>query len=125
MTRTYDVVSVEDNDTVFALLEAVLEELPIALRRASTGAEAIAMLTQAKPDLVLLDITLPDMRGWDVLDRLSADGKLEGVPVLVLTSHTETAHRVIGRMQDVTAYMTKPFLPSELLDKIGQLLGLA
>lgn len=82
------------------------------------------MLSEAKPDLVLLDITLPDMRGWDVLDRLSADGKLEGVPVLVLTSHTETAHRVVGRMQEVIAYMTKPFIPSELLDKVREILGL-
>ena len=123
MTKTYDLVSVEDDDDLFILLEMALRDQPVALRRARTGAEALRLLAEAKPDLVLLDIALPDMRGWEVLDRATAGGRLEGVPVVVLTSHTEVPHRIIGKVQEVAAYICKPLRAPELRDTIDQILG--
>jgi DNA-binding response OmpR family regulator len=123
MTKNYDLVSVDDDDDLYILLELALREQPVALRRARTGAEALAQLNAAKPDLLLLDITLPDMRGWEVLDQATAANLLDGVPVIVLTSHTEVPHRIIGKVQEVAAYINKPFRASELRDTIGQILG--
>ena len=125
MTKTYDLVSVEDDDDLFILLEMALREQPVALRRARNGTEALKQLSQAKPDLLLLDISLPDMRGWDVLDQATAEKLLEDVPVIVLTSHSEAPHRIIGKVQEVAAYINKPLRASELRDTIGQILGFA
>ena len=125
MTQTFDLVSVEDDDDLFILLEMALREQPVALRRARTGAEALQQLGQAKPDLLLLDISLPDMRGWDVLDQAAAASLLDEVPVIVLTSHAEAPHRIIGKVQEVAAYLNKPFRAPELRDTIRQILGFA
>jgi DNA-binding response OmpR family regulator len=125
MTKKFDVVSVEDDDDLFILLELALRGQPVVLRRARTGAEALDLLGAAKPDLVLLDIALPDMRGWEVLDRATAAKRLEDVPVVVLTSHTEVPHRIIGKVQAVAAYINKPFRAPELRDTIGKILGFA
>jgi DNA-binding response OmpR family regulator len=125
MGEPYRVVSVEDDEDIFAVIKLTLKDLPVELLHTSTGEEAIALLSTTKPDLLLLDVTLPDMRGWDVLDKLAEDGhKLEGVPIVVLTSHTELTHRVIARFQGATAYLLKPFMPSALRDQVREILGL-
>jgi DNA-binding response OmpR family regulator len=125
MSKIYDVISVEDDDDLYALLLLVLKELPISIRRARNGHEALSLVDQAKPNLLLLDLALPDMRGWDVLDRAAVKSKLAGVPVIVLTSHTEVPHRVIGKVQEVAAYVRKPFNPDEFRALIRQSLGIA
>lgn len=125
MTKKFDLVSVEDDDDLFILLEMALRDQPVALRRARTGAEALRLLAEAKPDLMLLDIALPDMRGWEVLDRATAANHLVGVPVVVLTSHTEVPHRIIGKVQDVAAYLNKPLRAPELRSTLGRILGFA
>jgi DNA-binding response OmpR family regulator len=123
--KTYDIISVEDDDDLVALLQLVLKDQPMRLRRASTGSEALRLLTEAKPDLLLLDISLPDMRGWDVLDKATEEHRLEGVPIVVLTSHSEAPHRVIGKIQEVAAYINKPVRPPELRETLRQILGIA
>jgi DNA-binding response OmpR family regulator len=125
MSKTYDVISVEDDDDLYALLLLVLKDLPISIRRARNGHEALSLVDQAKPNLLLLDLALPDMRGWDVLDRAAVKSKLAGVPVIVLTSHTEVPHRVIGKVQEVAAYVSKPFNPDDFRALIRQSLGIA
>ncbi len=124
MEQTHTIVVVEDSDTQFLLVEAVLADLPVTVRRAATGEQAIEVLSDNKPDLLLLDILLPDMRGWDVLDRLADGEALKDVPILVLTSRTEMPHRIIAKLQGVAVYMNKPFDPQDLRNKVGELLGL-
>src|SRR5688572_2991475 len=105
MPETYRVLSVEDDDEQFTLLRLTLRSLPLELRRASSGKEALALLSEFMPQLILLDVTLPDIRGWQVLDWLKANNEaLNNVPVIVLTGHTEASHRVIGRLQEVAHY---------------------
>ena len=125
MIHCYDVVSVEDDQLLFSLMADALAGPPIALRHARTGAQGLELLTQANPNLLLLDISLPDMRGWELLDRAAAQGILTCGRVIVLTSHAEIQHRIIGKLNDVIAYMNKPFTPFELQDKVRGELGLA
>jgi DNA-binding response OmpR family regulator len=125
MPETYRVLSVEDDDEQFTLLRLTLRSLPLELRRASSGKEALALLSEFMPQLILLDVTLPDIRGWQVLDWLKANNEaLNNVPVIVLTGHTEASHRVIGRLQEVAHYMNKPFEPNELRAKIRSVLNI-
>lgn len=125
MSPTYRVLSVEDDDDQFALLRIALRPLPLELRRASSGQEALAIVQEFMPQLLLLDVTLPDIRGWQVLDWLKANNEaLKDTPVIVLTGHTEASHRVIGRLQEVAHYMNKPFEPDELRAKVKSVLGI-
>lgn len=123
MSRIYRVLSVEDDDDQFTLLKLALKPLPLELRRASSGREALALLPEYMPELILLDVTLPDIRGWEVLDWLKTnDVALHNVPVIVLTGHTEASHRVIAKLQEVAMYMNKPVKADELRDKIKTVL---
>ncbi len=125
MTQTYQIVSVEDDAFLYKLLKMELEGLPINLHHAWSGSEALLLLSKLKPDLLLLDITLPDMRGWDVLDKLAQEKKLEGVPVLILTAHKEAPHLLIAALQQVTDYINKPFKPKVLRNRVVEILGIS
>lgn len=120
MNPPYCVVSVEDDLGIFRIIQASLRPLPIELHHAATGREAIALITRCQPALVILDISLPDMNGWDVLQGIS---RLEILKpkVLVLTAFTNPTHRLIGHLQNV-AYMNKPFLPRELSAMVSEVL---
>jgi len=125
MSQTYRVLSVEDDSDQFMLLKFALKDLPLDLKRASSGKEALAMFPEFRPELLLLDVTLPDIRGWEVLDWLKAnDQTLKNIPVIILTGHTEASHRVIAKLQEVTHYINKPFQPDELRSKVKGLLKL-
>lgn len=123
MSRIYRVLSIEDDDDQFTLLKLALKPLPLELRRASSGHEGLALLPEFRPELLLLDVTLPDIRGWEVLDWLKTnDVALHNIPVIVLTGHTEASHRVIAKLQEVAMYMNKPVKADELRAKIKTVL---
>lgn len=125
MSRSYRVLSLEDDDDQFTLLRLALKDLPLELRRASSGREAQTLLPEFKPELLIIDVTLPDMRGWEVLDWLKANhAALMDAPVIVLTSHTEASHRVIAKLQEVAHYVNKPFVADELRAKVRNLLDI-
>jgi len=125
MSKTYRVLSTEDDDDQFTLLRLALKDLPLDLRRATSGKETQTLLPEFKPDLLIIDVTLPDMRGWEVLDWLRANHQvLMDVPIIILTAHTEASHRVIAKLQEVAHYMNKPFAPAELRAKVSSLLGI-
>lgn len=117
------VVSVEDDQGIFNLIEATLRPLPVELYHARTGQEALEMVTNLKPDLIVLDIALPDIHGWDLLKQVKLMN-CDQPEVLVLTAHTDPTHRVIGRLQNVNAYLFKPFVPAELRQSVKEILGL-
>lgn len=123
MAKLPNVLSVEDDAGLFRLIQLTLRPLPIQLHHANSGAEALRLIDEVRPEVIILDITLPDMRGWDVLDQV-ATSDLDIKGVIVVTGRTETAHRVIARLQDVTGYLNKPFKPAELRKKVTEVLKL-
>ena len=126
MSRTYRVLSVEDDDDQFTLLRIALKDLPLELRRATSGKEALSLMPEFKPELLMIDVTLPDMRGWEVLDWLRAnDQALMNAPVIVLTSHTEASHRVIAKLREVAHYVNKPFVAADIRARVREQLKIA
>ncbi len=117
------IVSVEDDDGIYELLQITLETLPLALHRASNGRAAIQLITDIQPDLLLLDIALPDMHGWDVLKTV-CDQQMKPQRIIVLTAYAEPAHRLIAHFQEVDRYVQKPFSPVDLRRIICELLDL-
>lgn len=124
MTRTYRALAVEDDADSLELMRMVLKELPLQIDHAPDGTAAIAYLEQAVPDIVFLDINLPDMRGWDVLDHFKHDKRLTNLQIIVLTSHHEPVHRLIGMLQPIAAYLRKPVEAEKLRQHVRQFLGL-
>lgn len=123
MGELYKVVSVEDDAALFNLISVSLKPLPIELHHANNGTEALELIPRIQADLIILDINLPDIHGWDVLKRLLAmQQTFKGV--IVLTAHTGPTHRVIAHLQEVTAYIPKPFNPLELRRTVSDTLGI-
>jgi CheY-like chemotaxis protein len=124
VTRNYRVLAVEDDDDTLQLMRLVLRGLPLKVLHAATGADAIAFLEREVPDLVFLDISLPDMHGWTVLDHFKDDARLSQMRVIVLTSHSEPVHRLIGTLQPISIYLNKPVAADELRQHVCDLLDL-
>ena len=124
MPQTYRALVVEDDDLNYKLMRTILRSLPLEMINASTGAEAVAFLKQHIPDLIFLDINLPDMHGWEILDFFKNDARLSRTRIIVLTAHKEPVHRLIGSLQPIAAYMNKPVQSDELIRQVRQLLNL-
>ena len=117
------IVSVEDEEGIYELLRLTIEPLPVEFHHAFNGYDAIELITQVKPDLLIMDIGLPDMNGWDVLKTIIAK-EIKPNKILVLTAYNAPTHRLIAHLQDVDIYINKPFMPLELRKTVSELLEL-
>ena len=114
---------VEDNPDNRLLVRALLEER-FEIVEYADGSGALAGLAASRPDLILLDISLPEMDGLEVLERIRADGSLAELPVIALTAHAMAADRERFLGAGFDEYVSKPIVDeAELLAKIERLLG--
>ena len=113
------ILIVEDDPNIAELVQMYLEKEGYNTRIASDGGQGIDLFRQLRPDLVLLDIMLPVMDGWNVLRTIRQDSK---TPVIMLTAKGETNDKVQGLKQGADDYLTKPFEPQELLACVRLLL---
>lgn len=120
----YLVLVVEDDMDAFAVLRATLREFPFDIIHANSGQQAIEKLHGELPQLIFMDIDLPDMFGWQIMETFKGTGRLRTIPVIVLTAHREPVHRVIGSLQAVAVYLQKPFKADEVKMHVRQLLNL-
>jgi phosphate regulon transcriptional regulator PhoB len=112
------VLVVEDERDVAELLRYNLTKEGYEVLVASTGAEAVKQAHDAHPDLVLLDIMVPQLNGWEVCRRLKQDAETRGIPVIMVTGRVEEGDKVLGFEVGADDYVTKPFSPRELLARI-------
>lgn len=130
MTQQFTVLVVEDTEELAEINQLVLGGHPnLNVHIEGDGNQAIAAYKRIQPDLILLDLNLPDIRGWKVLDTIremvEADASLKMPKVIVTTAYGDAANRVMGKLQDVIEYMLKPFKPRELERAVLQSLGIA
>lgn len=112
------ILVVDDEDDILHFLEMVLREKGYQVTTASGGHEALTRAQIDKPDLVLLDIMMPQMDGWEVLKLLRVDDETRRIPVAMLSARTEAKDRVQGLQEGAIDYICKPFSLTELLGKI-------
>jgi CheY-like chemotaxis protein len=117
------IVAVEDSAVVRRLIEISLESLDVSVVTVANGTDACEYVVTTPPDLLLLDIGLPDMDGWDVLDFVLEQPSLDGLPVIMLTGHTDGDDRIRANERGVAAYLPKPFRPADLRDVVTSVLG--
>ena len=114
------VLVVEDERDIREVLRRYLERAGLSVLTTGTGAEAIQLLTSAPPDLVVLDLGLPDVDGTDVLREIQAAGY---PPVLVLTARSTVDDRIHGLQLGADDYVTKPFSPAEVVLRVQAVLN--
>lgn len=116
---------VEDVDDMAQMISDVLDSMHISNHRAADGPSALKVLERYTPDLLILDIGLPGMNGWEVLKKIEDHHPDVNFPVIVLTAYTDPTNRVIGRLHaHVYHFMNKPFKPSFLAQVIRSALHL-
>jgi len=112
----------DDDQTIRLLVNATLRSDAYELIEASDGEEALTLARQELPDLILLDVTMPKVDGFEVCRRLKADPKTKDIRIIMLTARAQDADREQGETLGADGYFTKPFSPLALLGKIGEVL---
>ena len=119
------VVCIEDEPEMIDLVKLILGRKGFELVGAVGGREGLETVRQLKPDLVLLDLMMPDMDGWEVYQKMKTDEDLKEIPVIVVTAKAQSIDKVLGlHIAKVEDYVTKPFGPQELLQAVNKVLGL-
>jgi two-component system, OmpR family, response regulator MtrA len=116
------VLIADDDADILSLVKAVLERSGHEVVAASDGAEALASVRARKPDLVVLDIAMPEVDGLEVLRRLRADPTTSELPVVLLSARAQEADVERGFAIGASAYLKKPFSPRELSEHVAELL---
>jgi two-component system response regulator VicR len=120
----HKVVVVEDEPQVVELLRLILRHAEIEVFTALDGKTGLELIRQIKPDLVLLDIMMPNMNGWDVYDAMRTDAELKFIPVIVESVLPERFDRKMTFTESpIDFYFTKPFDTTRLRREVGRMLG--
>jgi DNA-binding response OmpR family regulator len=118
------VVYVEDEPDMIKLVRLILRHEGIELIGVVDSQQGVSVARAVKPDLILLDLMMPDMDGWKVFQALKADVELRHIPVIILTVRAVVMNKSMGvYVRDVEDYITKPFETGELVRRIQRALG--
>src|SRR5213595_1736008 len=117
------VLVVEDDRDLAELLDFNLKSAGFSTSTAYTGADAVQMARSVPPDLILLDVMLPELDGFTVCEILRRDPITATVPIIMLTALSSELARYTGLECGANDYITKPFSPGQLISKIGQMLA--
>jgi two-component system response regulator MtrA len=117
------VLIADDDADILSLVRAVLERAGNEVISVGNGAQALASVTERKPDLAVLDISMPEVDGLEVLRRLRADSATSTLPVVLLSARAQEADVKLGFELGASAYVKKPFSPRELADRVAELLS--
>jgi chemosensory pili system protein ChpA (sensor histidine kinase/response regulator) len=123
-TRQPVVMVVDDSITMRKVTSRVLENHSLEVMTAQDGVDAIEKLHERVPDLMLLDIEMPRMDGYQLLEHVRADARLRHVPVIMITSRAGQKHRKKARQAGANAYLTKPYQEAELIEQVGAVLDI-
>jgi two-component system response regulator VicR len=117
------ILCIEDEPEMIDLIRLILGRRGFEVKGASGGVEGLRMVREEQPDLVLLDLMMPDMDGWEVYQQIKADEKTKGIPVIVVTAKAQSIDKVLGlHIAKVDDYIAKPFSPQDLLSSIEKVL---
>ena len=118
------VVCIEDEPEMIDLVRLILGRKGFNVIGANGGIEGLETVRRLRPDLVLLDLMMPDMDGWEVYQQIKADPSLREIPVVVVTAKAQSIDKVLGlHIAKVDDYITKPVGPQELLESVEKILG--
>ena len=117
------IVCIEDEPEMIELVKLILGRHNFEVHGALGGQEGLEKIAEVHPDLVLLDLMMPEMDGWQVFQTMRVDPEMSHIPVIVVTAKAQSIDKVLGlHIAKVNDYITKPFGPQELLQSIRKVL---
>jgi two-component system, OmpR family, response regulator VicR len=121
--RVRKVVCIEDEQEMIELVRLILSRQNIEVVGALGGPEGLEKIAEERPDLVLLDLMMPEMDGWEVYQKMKSSEEMRRIPVIVVTAKAQSIDRVLGlHIARVDDYITKPFGPQELLESVQRVM---
>jgi putative two-component system response regulator len=123
MNEQKRILLIDDHQTVFRLLEAIVRIKGYKLLYAESGQQGIVAARQEQPDLILLDVMMPDIDGFKVCQYLKENDDTKHIPIMFLTARGADGDLEIGRKAGADGFMTKPFQTIEVLKQIEKLLS--
>lgn len=117
------ILCVEDEPDMIELIRLILARHGFEVIGANGGIEGARMIPEIMPDLILLDIMMPDLDGWEVYQQIKADEKTKDIPVIIVTAKAQNIDKVLGlHIAKVDDYISKPFTPDELFESVNTVL---
>jgi DNA-binding response OmpR family regulator len=116
------VLVVEDDPDIAELVTRYLEKADFSAERVASGRDAITSISARPPDLIVLDLMLPQVDGLEICRVVRSNEKTAGIPIIMLTARAEESERIVGLELGADDYMAKPFSPNELVARVRALL---
>lgn len=123
MSPVKTVLLVEDNEDNRIVYRTMLEHSGFDVVEAGNGEDALEMAQSARPDIILMDISIPGIDGWTATERLRADPATREIPVIAVTAHALPEHRERAGTLGCEGFLTKPCSPRRLLEEVRRVLG--
>jgi len=121
--QTKKIVYVEDELEMIDLVKLILSRKGYEVIGAAGGREGLDIIQEIVPDLVLLDLMMPDIEGWDVYQQIRANDATKHIPVIVVTAKAQNIDKVLGlHIAKVNDYISKPFSPQDLVASVEKVL---
>lgn len=118
------VIYFEDEHDMVELVRIILGREGYQVEGMSEGQAGLNAVKETLPDIVLLDLMMPDMDGWEIYRQLKSDKATKNIPVIVITAKTQSVDKVLGiEIAKVDEYISKPFRPADLVDRVGKVLA--
>ena len=117
------ILAVDDEPHILKLVAFSLKSGGYEVLEATDGLSAIHVACAEQPDLVLMDVMMPALDGYEACRRLKADPQTAEIPVIMLTAKTQTAEQQTGMDAGASGYITKPFTPKDLVAQVSEFLG--
>lgn len=118
------IVCIEDDPEMIDLIKLILEKKGYEVIGVVGGPGAVEAVRGERPHLILLDLMMPEVDGWEVFRRIRDDEELGGIPIIVVTAKAQSIDRVLGlHIARADDYVTKPFGPRELLTSVEKVLA--
>lgn len=126
MDKKIRIVCIEDEPEMIELVTLIMSRHGFEVFGAIGGQEGLEIIQKVKPDLILLDLMMPEMDGWQVFQTLRVNAETANIPVIIVTAKAQSIDKVLGiHIAKVSDYITKPFGPQELLDSVKRVLATA
>jgi two-component system response regulator VicR len=123
-TQSKRLAYIEDETEMIDLVRLILGRHGFTILGAKGGREGIDLVRKELPDLVLLDLMMPDMDGWEVYHQIKSEERTRDIPVIVITAKAQDIDKILGlRVAKVQDYISKPFSPQDLVDRIELVLS--
>ncbi len=122
-TPKHHILCIEDETEMIDLIRIILGRKGFEVEGATGGEDGLKKIHERKPDLVLLDLMMPDIDGWEVYQQMKADETTRDIPVIIVTAKAQNIDKVLGlQIAKVDDYISKPFSPEDLLSSVERVL---